>query len=293
MNTGVRGAPSGLFVGLATLDVIQLVNGMPGPNQKVTATESWLAAGGPAAAAAVAFSALGGSATLITALGRTPAADLVRADLTASGVTVIDRAPNAFQLAPAVVIVDATTGERTVVGGSVHPPETLPVGETLLHGCDVVLLDGHHPALARAVVPAAAARGVPVVVDAGSHKPVFDELWSCVSDVICSADYAHPSGGAPETLRECGPSLVAVSHGGEPLQWWTPNETGEVPVPRVDVVDTLGAGDVLHGAYAYALAAGMPRTEALAFGVAAASRRVSTVGPFSWRADLKRWRRVP
>ncbi|MDF1488547.1 PfkB family carbohydrate kinase [Tessaracoccus caeni] len=293
MNTGVRGAPSGLFVGLATLDVVQLVDGMPGPNQKVTAAESWLAAGGPAAAAAIAFSALGGSATLVTALGTNSAAALVRADLVAAGVTVIDRAPDGFGLAPAVVIVDAATGERTVVGGPVHPPQTLPVEESVLDGCDVVLVDGHHPALARAVVPAAADRAVPVVVDAGSHKPVFDELWGHTSDVICSADYSHPSGRSHETLLEHGPSLVAVSHGSDPLQWWSSDESGEVPVPRVAVADTLGAGDVLHGAYAYALAVGSPRADALAFGVAAASRRVACLGPFSWRDDLKRWRRVP
>ena len=52
--------PSGIFVGLTTLDVVQFVDGMPSSNRKTTARESWLAAGGPAAVAAVAFSALGG-----------------------------------------------------------------------------------------------------------------------------------------------------------------------------------------------------------------------------------------
>jgi len=127
---------------------------------------------------------------------------------------------------------------------------------------------------------------VPVVVDAGSHKPVLDALWPLTTDVICSADYADPSGAPPRALLDLGPTLVAVSHGGEPLRWWTAAASGTLPVPAVEVVDTLGAGDVLHGCYAYALAAGWPRPAALEFAIAGASLRVSSLGPFAWRADL-------
>ncbi|MDQ7993681.1 MAG: PfkB family carbohydrate kinase, partial [Propionicimonas sp.] len=153
-------------------------------------------------------------------------------------------------------------------------------------GADVVLLDGHHDALATAAARAGGAAGVPVVVDAGSHKPVLDELWPLASDVICSADYADPSGLPPRALLGWGPVLVAVSHGAGPLRWWTAGESGDLQVPKTEAVDTLGAGDVLHGGYAFALAAGRPRLEALAFGAAAASLRVASLGPFAWRAGL-------
>ena len=45
---GAAPGPVGWFVGLATLDVIQLVDVLPAPNQKTTAKQTWLAAGGPA-----------------------------------------------------------------------------------------------------------------------------------------------------------------------------------------------------------------------------------------------------
>ena len=83
-------APVGVFVGLTTLDVIHRSRRAPGPNEKMTAERQDLAAGGPAANAAVVFAALGGRARLLTALGSGPAADLARADLTAHGVEVID-----------------------------------------------------------------------------------------------------------------------------------------------------------------------------------------------------------
>lgn len=278
----------GWFVGLATLDVVQRVDGFPGPNQKVVATDTWLAAGGPAANAAIAFAALGGRAVLWTALGAGAAADLVRADLAGAGVEVIDAAPPGFELAASAVLVEVASGERIVVSGSAHVPEFGAVRAPDLDDVQVLLVDGHHPALALAAARAAVDRGLPIVVDAGSHKPVFDELFALAGDVLCSADYVHPGGLDASALLGLGPQLVAVSHGADPLQWWTAAATGQVVPPVVRAVDTLGAGDVLHGAYAYALAGGADREAALEAGVRAATVRVARPGPFAWRGALGR-----
>ncbi|PFG17698.1 sugar/nucleoside kinase (ribokinase family) [Propionicimonas paludicola] len=279
-------APTGWFVGLATLDVVQRVDGVPAPNQKVVATDTWLAAGGPAANAAIAFAALGGRPVLWTAIGHGSAADVVRADLAGAGVEVIDAAPPGFELTASCVLVDSATGDRIVVSGSAHQPDfpTLPAPE--LGRAQVLLVDGHHPALALPAARFANERGLPIVVDAGSHKPSFDELFPLASDVLCSADYVHPGGLDASALLALGPQLISVSHGAQPLQWWTATATGQVVPDSIRAADTLGAGDVLHGAYAYALAAGLPRTQALALAVAAASTRVASIGPFVWRSAL-------
>ncbi|MCB0911586.1 MAG: kinase [Propionibacteriaceae bacterium] len=276
-------SPSGLFVGLATLDVVQLVERPPARNEKTTAAQTWLAAGGPAAVAAITFAALGGRARLWTALGDSPAARLVAADLAAAGVEVRDAAPDGFELAASVVLLDAGSGERAVVSGSGHAPVFGEVVAPDVAGVDVVLLDGHHPALARAAV--GLAPPVPVIVDAGSHKPVFDELLSSVTDVICSADYVHPS-LAPRDLLGLGPALVAVSHGDAPLEWWTRESSGTVTPGPVAAVDTVGAGDALHGAYCHALGSGLDRPDALRRAVAVATERVRHLGPFAWRAAI-------
>ena len=83
-------APVGVFVGLATLDVIHRIAKAPAVNQKITSTAQFVAAGGPAANAAVTFAGLGGDAILVTALGDDPVAELIRADLAAYGVSVVD-----------------------------------------------------------------------------------------------------------------------------------------------------------------------------------------------------------
>lgn len=274
----------GLFVGLATLDVVQLVERLPGSNQKTTSAQTWLATGGPAAVAAIAFAALGGRARLWTALGKSPAAGLVAADLAGAGVEVVDVAPPGFELAASTVILDAATGDRSVISGSGHLPTFGKIAGPDLTGADVVLIDGHHPALARSI--ALAASGVPVVVDAGSHKPVFDDIFGFVTDVICSADYVHPDGLEPAGLLALGPELVAVSHGAAALDWWLRSGAGSVVPQAVAVVDTVGAGDVLHGAYCHSLATGLDRVPALERAVAVATERVRHLGPFAWRTAI-------
>lgn len=276
---------SGLFVGLATLDVVQLVDRLPASNEKTTANQTWLAAGGPAAVAAITFAALGGRARLWTALGQAPAARLAAADLAAAGVEVIDVAPPGFELAVSTAFVDAATGERAVVSGSGHTPAFGKIAGPNLAGVDVVLVDGHHAALARSAALAAA--GMPVVVDAGSHKPVFDEIFPFSTDVICSADYVHPDWLGARALLLRGPKLVAVSHGDEALRWWTASASGAIEPEKVAAVDTTGAGDVLHGAYCHGLAAGLDRVDALRTAVAVATERVRHLGPFDWRAAIR------
>lgn len=281
----------GLFVGLATLDVVQLVDRLPGPNEKTVAERSWLAAGGPAAVAAIAFAALGGRARLWTALGSTPAARLVAADLAGAGVEVVDVAPPGFELAASTVLFNAASGERSVVSGSGQVPRFGKISGPDLSGIDVVLLDGHHAALARSAALAAAeergaTKGIPVVLDAGSHKPVFDDVFPLATDVICSADYVHPAGLSPQELLAPGRDLVAVSHGNGPLEWWTPGASGTVTPPSAKAVDTVGAGDVLHGAYCFYLASGLDRVVVLERAVATATERVQHLGPFAWRTAI-------
>lgn len=291
----------GLFVGLATLDVVQRVGRLPTPDEKVVADQTWLAAGGPAAVAAVAFAALGGRARLWTALGGSPSALLVASDLAAAGVEVVDVAPPGFELAASTVLLDAITGERAVVSGSGRVPVLGKIAGPDLSGVDVVLVDGHHAALARSATLAApllpgeprgtsgATSGrLPIVVDAGSHKPVLDDILPLATDVICSADYQHPAGLGPRDLLSLGPDLVAVSHGRLPLEWWTTTASGVVTPEPVDAVDTVGAGDVLHGAYCFWLASGLSRREALVRAVATATERVRHLGPFAWRAGISR-----
>jgi len=187
--------PSALFVGLCTLDIVQVVAQMPGQNEKVTALRQSVAAGGPATNASVAFACLGGRATLLTGAGRHPLADGVRADLDQVGVTLIDAAAD-DEAPPAVssILVTEGSGDRCVVsvnaaGRELRPPSDLGA---LVDDARAVLIDGHHPALALAAARAARARGRLCVLDGGSWKDNTADLLPYVDVAVCSADFRPP-----------------------------------------------------------------------------------------------------
>lgn len=286
--------PRGLFVGLTTLDLVQRVARRPGVNEKVLAQRSDLAAGGPAAVAAVTFGALGGRSVLLSALGPGPLGRWVAADLDRAGVGVMDAWADGTDVSISAVTILDGTGERSVVSRNakdmvVAVPAELPA---LARDADVVLIDGHHPDLAVSAARAAQISGIPVVLDCGSTKPVYAELVPLADIVVCSASFvACGSGGfdlVAKALLADGARLVAMTAGGAPVRWRTRNAAGTVDVSRVTVRDTLGAGDALHGAVAFARAQGVTDpARSLGLGVAVASLRVQHAGPRTWLNDQR------
>lgn len=286
-------APVGVFVGLATLDVIHRITDPPATNQKVTATAQFVAAGGPAANAAVTFAALGGDAVLVTALGDDPVAGLIRADLAAYGVRVVDAAAGTTRAVPvSSVSVVESSGDRSVVSldavnSDAPPPDGL---DDLVASADVVLVDGHHPLIGRAAVRSAATRATTTVVDAGRWKPVMSDLIPHVTDMVCSGDFRVPgaehSAATAAALVGAGVRTVVATHGGDPVEWWSDGESGLVPVPPVAVVDTLGAGDAFHGAYAYYATHVDGVAERVERSTRVAGLRCSVIGPRAWLSEL-------
>lgn len=293
-NAPVSDTPVGVFVGLATLDVIHRVAEAPAVNQKITSSAQFVAAGGPAANAAVTFAALGGRAILVTALGDDPVADLILTDLATFGVSVVDAAAGTIRPVPvSAVSVVESTGDRSVVSlDAVHsdapPPEDL---DALVTDADVVLVDGHHPHMARAAARQATAHGIPLIVDAGRWKPVMGDLMGHATDMVCSNDFRVPgvdgSVAMAAMLTGEGVRGVVVTHGGDPVEWWSDGDSGSVPVPSVVVLDTLGAGDAFHGAYSYFSAGGESGVaDRVGRSAHVAALRCSVVGPRAWLREL-------
>jgi sugar/nucleoside kinase (ribokinase family) len=274
------------FAGLTTLDVIHRSAVRPGPNQKVTAVRQDVAAGGPAANAAVTAATLGARAVLISALGSGPVGSAARGDLEHHDVEIYDTAEGRdIPLAVSAVMVDDATGDRSVVS----PDATLAGGFDVtsvdldtLPRPDVVLLDGHHPDLARSVLAYANAMDPRplVVLDAGRWRPVFADLMASADITARSADFRPPADVAHS------PATVAT-HGAGPVTWCDDDgRQGTTDVPTVDVRDTLGAGDAFHGALVVALAQGADLEAAVEEAVRVASFRVQHVGPRSWLENL-------
>lgn len=250
--------PVGLFLGLATLDILYSVTGPPKPNSKNVARRQALYAGGPATNAAATFSALGGRAYLAAILGGNPLAAAIKEDLQRNAVHLIDLLPQ-FGGEPSFssILVDENSGERVVISANATrlPPPALPEGLLDLTRPAVLLLDGHLMEPAKTAAQRAREIATTVVFDGGSWKDGTDTLLPFVDIAICSEDF-HPPGTtseleAIEYLKRRGIERCAITRGAKPLWFSDSGRVGEIYVSEVDVVDTLGAGDVFHGAFCY------------------------------------------
>lgn len=243
----------GLFVGLTTVDIQYFVEGDPVPNTKIKTEAPIVAAGGPAANAAVAFSYLGGEAHFISCVGENEFRQLILNDYTNQQIQLFDILEGKYyQPIVSTVITNLSNSDRTII---THHPEKLSLEPELDNikpeAYDFIFTDGFYPEIAVPLCKAAKKKGVPVIFDGGSWKPQLPEIIPLVDVAICSNNYMPPGCRSKEEAiaytHQMGVELVAISRGSESIV--TQNQA--IEVPRVDAVDSLGAGDILHGAFCW------------------------------------------
>jgi sugar/nucleoside kinase (ribokinase family) len=245
----------GLFIGLTTLDFIYLTSSIPQPNQKLVAIDAITASGGPATNAAMTFQALGNQARLLSAIGQHPMTSMIRHDL--AGLELLDLAPESRESPPiSSILVTQGTGDRAVISiNATRSRIEQWSGEIaeILKGVEIVLIDGHQMAVSAAIVPLAKAQGIPVVMDGGSWKAGFESLLPFVDYAICSANFMPPdcTGNVFEYLATFGIPFAAVTHGSQAILYCDRGQCGAIEVPVIQAVDTLGAGDIFHGAFCH------------------------------------------
>lgn len=278
----------GIFVGLTTIDIVYAVDKFPAANTKVAARSQDVFVGGPAANAAITFAHLGERAALVSAIGRNAVAHVISEELEKRAIQLVDLNPE-FDGLPAMssVTVDRH-GHRNVVSANATRVTTPPakVDASLCDEARIFLVDGHFMDACKAWAGAAKAQGKPVVLDGGSWKEGTEELLKSVQAAICSADF-HPPGcksrdSVMEFLTGRGVANVAITDGAEAIHFVSGRSSGTIAVPQVEVVDTMGAGDILHGAYCHFASTGHGFVESLAEAARVASESCRYAGTREW-----------
>jgi sugar/nucleoside kinase (ribokinase family) len=276
--------PIALFVGLTTWDLIYRAEAPPGNNQKIVASDFVAAAGGPATNAAIAFQHLGGQALLMSGLGKSAIAPLIRDELTSLGLQHYDLFPNSTTLPPlSSIVVTESTGDRAVVclnATKTQAASDLPEGFLASLTVDIILLDGHQIEVGCAIASAAKQLGIPVVLDGGSWKPGLEKLLPWIDYAICSANFHPPVGETIDYLKTMV-GAIAITRGNQPIDYFH-NHRGTIAVPAIAPVDTLGAGDIFHGAFCSAIVAHNGFVESLAIAAQIAAHSCQYFGTREW-----------
>jgi len=310
-SLGEGARPTLLCVGIAVVDVVTHVPGALVAGVKQFADRITTAYGGPATTAAAAAARLGVDVELVAALGDDDRGYALRAALEVRGVgtggmLVRDRVATATSL-----VIVTPDGERTIVNATdprLRAPLDPADAEAMMAraaGVDAVLVDVRWPAAAALALAAAARATVPGVLDldrtdAGEHDRVRG-LARAASHVVASRDAlddlladagAAAVGDDPDAALDAladvaGGGMVAVTLGADGVAWRDADgSAGHAVPPAVTAVETLGAGDVWHGAFAAALARRVPVAQAVLQANAAAALRVSRTGGWDALADL-------
>jgi sugar/nucleoside kinase (ribokinase family) len=286
-----------LAVGECSLDTRLLVSSLPAPGEKRTVLQWEELAGGQTASAALAAARLGLRVAYAGAVGDDACSESVLAPLRAAGVDLggVVRVPGAATRA-AVILVEEGSGERTILG---HRDPALGEGSARLAGLDLgtarlLLLDGSDLGLATRLAARARAAGQAVVLDLDGPTPGFEELLAHVDFPVVSRDFAvaayGSAGAALERLIALGARMAVVTLGAEGASARIGESALHSPAFEVPVVDTTGAGDTFHAAFAWALLAGQDARQALRWANAAAALSCTAAGAQGARLDGERVR---
>ena len=249
---------TGLFLGLATLDLVYLAGKPPGENQKVVASDCTIAAGGPAANAAVTFSFLGNAAVWAGVLGTHAIAQLIRADLAEYNVRIIDLEPGRSHSPPvSSIIVTEATGDRAVVSinATKSQVDRQAINQDILTSVNIVLVDGHQIAASKEIAQLARLKNIPILLDGGSWKPGLEEILPFIEWAVCSDNFHPPNCNNSEQvfayLSAAGIANIAITRGEKSILYLSNGTYSSIEVPQIQATDTLGAGDIFHGAFCH------------------------------------------
>ena len=308
-------APAGRVVLMGQILVDLAVHGdaLPGPGGDVWAVDEGMHVGG-GFNALVAARRMGAEAVSLSPIGEGPYSSLIQAALAREGIA--DAGPRVAGIDNGFCIAFTDrTGERTFIstkGAETMAPASAwaDVVRTMRPG-DVLYVDGYlmdHPANREAAQAALRAlpEGVRVVLDVSPVIGIPDGLPT--RDVIISMNHreaqeiAHQRGDASARDRALQPREAAramltvldrpvlVRAGAEGAYFAWPSTAASdtldesathIPTPRVEAIDTNGAGDAHSGVLAASLAQGIPLERALLLANCAGALSATVVGPAS------------
>jgi ribokinase len=290
-----RAGPDILGIGVLAVDEMLHVKAYPPPDEKARVLRVARACGGLIGTSLAAAASLGARCAYAGVLGRNELSDYIRGamegiSIDCSRVTVQEGAIPVHS----TIICDDTSHTRNIffdIGGiRPLPPET--DFEPLLRGAKVLLID--QLGMEGMIRAAGVARrlGIPVVADMEwPEDPRLEELMALVDHLILSRSFAARVSGASEAAESCrrlharsGRACTAVTCGAEGSFFIAGPKSVEVqhqPAFQVKVTETTGCGDVFHGAYAAAVAAGKDVQGCIRLATAAAA--VFASRPSGWQ----------
>jgi sulfofructose kinase len=281
--------PRILCIGMPVRDLTFRVGGVPGRGSKENATHFDEICGGNALNAAIGIARLGGRASVCGPMGdaRETSSRFIFDKLAHEGIETNHLLHMPGLVTPISAVLVDPSGERTIV--TFRDPELwkvkLPATETLLDDCAAILTESRCAGFCTELCAEAVRRGIPVIVDVDRAMSLREGLLNASSHLVFSSEPLQETADvtddaqALKKIAKLTPSFLAGTRGPRGTIWLDEKGTiQETPAFPVHTVDTLGAGDVFHGAFALAVTEKQELRQALRFASAAAALKCTRFG---------------
>jgi ribokinase len=273
-------------LGYCGLDYLCLAPRIP-VDDKVEALATLTQGGGPAATATYAAARLGSKTAFIGAVGDDNRGRTTIDGLRDGGVDIAAMVTRSGMESPAAFCwIEEPTGHRSIVWtrGGVQPLSPEEIDVEMIKNARMLHLDGHQTSAALHAAGIARTNGVTVAIDAGTMVPGIEKLLALADIVIASEKFAERFTGeadpeiAAKKLFGGNCRFAAVTAGGRGSIGFDGRNIFKQPSFKVKVVDTTGAGDVFHGAFAYRYLNGGDWAACLCFAAAVAALKCTKFG---------------
>src|SRR4051795_6679902 len=281
--------PRVLCIGMPVRDLTFNTPGVPGRGSKENATGFDEICGGNALNGAIAIVRLGGRASICGPMGdsRETSSRYIFEQLAHEGIETKHIVHMPGLVTPISAVLVDPSGERTIV--TFRDPELwkvhLPPTDTLLDDCAAILTESRCAEFCTDLCAEATRRGIPVVVDVDRAMSLREGLLTASSHLVFSSEPLRETadvaddGEALKIISKLTSSFLAGTRGAQGTIWLDEHHNlQQTPAFPVHTVDTLGAGDVFHGAFALAITEKQPLREALRFASAAAALKCTRFG---------------
>ena len=281
--------PRILCIGMPVRDLTFHASGIPARGSKENATHFDEICGGNALNAAIGIVRLGGRASICGPMGdaRETSSRFIFEQMAHEGIETKHLMHMPGLVTPISAVMIDPCGERTIV--TFRDPELwnvkLPGFDTLLDDCAAILTESRCAEFCTELCAEARRRGIPVIVDVDRAMSLREGLLNASTHLVFSSEPLQETADvtddaqALKKIAKLTKSFLAGTRGPKGTIWL--DEQGhlqETPAFPVHTVDTLGAGDVFHGAFALAITEGQELRQALRFASAAAALKCTRFG---------------
>lgn len=289
----MSGRPRIMVIGSSNTDMSVKTDHLPQPGETILGGKFFMAHGGKGANQAVAAARLGGEVTFVARIGKDMFGDSAVAGFEKEGIDTRFIVRDADESGVALIFVDRK-GENVIVvapgSNSRLSPEDVDRAADRMASCRALVLQLEVPLkTVEHAARLAHEKGVKVVLNPAPMpaEGLPQGLLEAVDIILPNESEARSLLGLRpdqpiDESSACGllekAKCAVVTMGGEGALLVTANEVKRMPAPRVDVVDTVGAGDAFVGALTVCLSSGRDIAESVEFAQKAAAISVTRMG---------------